>query len=637
MTSIILLAQHVKLLKQSLSRILMHTDGSFEIIVVNDGASDEIAAWLGKADDTKTVATDRLAGVAKGYNLGAAEATGDKLVFMRDHMYVAEGWLDSLNACLDKHSDAAMVGPVCNGISGAQRLGLSCETMQQLNYAAQAMAVTREGKSRLVSRLISGLLLIRRKTFEELGGFDERFELEAYEDDDLCYRALRRGYRLYVAEDCFVRYETPPALFPGEPDWYVHQMKKNKLAAMNKWGEDITEALANWRYRPTVSLCIVARNAGQTLEQCLSLASGIADEVVVVDAGSTDETGQVAEANADKAAKVAAATAATLAQARIAAAGLATRDYILWLEADECIRAADVERFKELVRTLPDDTEYVTMLQELPMDEAYWTSASLPRAALAKRKSRSRLHVGEEAWPAADTKRIESDIVIHRVSARQSRMRDLSLYERKWSSESDMPVEEMLAYADGLTESGLTERALVVYDRVLYRSEADSVQRIRACAGAADCLAELGRLGEAKGRAMQSFAYALPRAELCCRLAYYFTREGNDAEAVQWYSAALGVPRPACSDAWTRPSAWTWLPHLQLSACYIRLGRYDLARLHIEAAGENARTEDEAGTVAAFARHLQAFILFRGGKSDERFEEERFEEEREERYETVAL
>ncbi len=41
---------------------------------------------------------------------------------------------------------------------------------------------------------------------DEVGGFDERYGLGFFDDDDLSVRALRAGYTLLVAQDVFVHH-----------------------------------------------------------------------------------------------------------------------------------------------------------------------------------------------------------------------------------------------------------------------------------------------------------------------------------------------------------------------------------------------------------------------------------------------
>ena len=48
-----------------------------------------------------------------------------------------------------------------------------------------------------VEQPAGAFLMIRKKVWEELGGFDESFHPVWFEDVDFCRRAVDRGYRLY--------------------------------------------------------------------------------------------------------------------------------------------------------------------------------------------------------------------------------------------------------------------------------------------------------------------------------------------------------------------------------------------------------------------------------------------------------
>lgn len=52
-------------------------------------------------------------------------------------------------------------------------------------------------KSAVVEQPAGAFLMFRRKVWEELGGFDERFLPVWFEDVDFCRRAMDRGYRFY--------------------------------------------------------------------------------------------------------------------------------------------------------------------------------------------------------------------------------------------------------------------------------------------------------------------------------------------------------------------------------------------------------------------------------------------------------
>ena len=51
---------------------------------------------------------------------------------------------------------------------------------------------------------------------------------------------------------------------------------------------------------PTISVCMIVKNEGQYLRQCLESVKIFADEIIIVDTGSTDKTKQIAEQYTNK-------------------------------------------------------------------------------------------------------------------------------------------------------------------------------------------------------------------------------------------------------------------------------------------------------------------------------------------------
>lgn len=92
----------------------------------------------------------------------------------------------------------------------------------------------------------------------------------------------------------------------------------------------------------TVSLCMIVKNEGRYLRRCLSSVSDIVDEIVIVDTGSSDDTVQIAkefgavlgyfEWNQN------------FSDARNQALALATKEWILVLDADEYLRLEDRDK-----------------------------------------------------------------------------------------------------------------------------------------------------------------------------------------------------------------------------------------------------------------------------------------------------
>jgi glycosyltransferase involved in cell wall biosynthesis len=584
-TSIILLAQHISMVKQCLASIRRSTPGSYELIVINDGGSEEIAKLLDM--DKKSILTitapERI-GVAAGYNLGAVNAKGDLLVFLRDHMTLSKGWLKSLSSCMERYTDAAIVGPVSNDVSGEQhvQIPVPISSIGQLGAIAQSFVTGNAGQTQKVTRLLSQMLVVRKSIFNQLGGFDERFGLESYEDDDFCYRAMQAGHGLYIAKDCFVRYSKPPDFFPENPNWYGELLHVNKAKAADKWGLDITLALRSWKKPITVSLCMIVKNEEQTLDRCLSSVCNLVNEIIIVDTGSGDKTKQIAQKYTDRIADF--VWVNDFSKARNYAFSLATQEYILWLDSDDVILPADADKFKELLTGLEWNTDSVSMNYNLACDADGNVITSLRRNRLVKRENQFQWvgFVHEYLQVAGNIQYADISITHDRMHGNSDR--NLRIYENHEASGEEFTSRDLFYYANELADHGLWERAIKKYEQFLERPDGWVEDRIRACGRAADCAEELGRISEAKAKALHSFVYALPRAEICCRLGSLHLKEEKYEEAVFWYKLATELKKPTDSFAMLQHSSWTWVPHLQLCVCFDRLGQRELAIQHNELA-----------------------------------------------------
>src|SRR5580692_11225039 len=81
-----------------------------------------------------------------------------------------------------------------------------------------------------------------------------------------------------------------------------------------------------------LSVCLITLNEEENLPRALNSVQGIADEVVVVDCGSTDRTAEIAR---ERGAKVVIRPWTNFAEQKNAAAGAASHEWILSLDADE--------------------------------------------------------------------------------------------------------------------------------------------------------------------------------------------------------------------------------------------------------------------------------------------------------------
>jgi tetratricopeptide (TPR) repeat protein len=101
-----------------------------------------------------------------------------------------------------------------------------------------------------------------------------------------------------------------------------------------------------------ISLCMIVRNEERFLADALTSVAGVADELCIVDTGSTDATVAIAESFGARIAHV--AWCDDFSFVRNAALALATRAWILVLDADERLAPTSCALVREIGATPPD-------------------------------------------------------------------------------------------------------------------------------------------------------------------------------------------------------------------------------------------------------------------------------------------
>ena len=104
-----------------------------------------------------------------------------------------------------------------------------------------------------------------------------------------------------------------------------------------------------------VSCCIIARNEGDRIGDCLRAVSGLVDEVIVVDSGSTDDTVSVAEGLG---ARVIHHDWPGYGPQKRYSEDCATHDWILNLDADEIVTPGLFAEIAALMKTGPKLNAY---------------------------------------------------------------------------------------------------------------------------------------------------------------------------------------------------------------------------------------------------------------------------------------
>jgi GT2 family glycosyltransferase/glycosyltransferase involved in cell wall biosynthesis len=168
----------------------------YEIIVVDDGSSDETKATLSAREDIVYLRNKKNLGFIGSCNAGAARAVKTYLCFLNNDTSVLPGWLSALVDTFEMHENVGLVGSKliypdgrlqeAGGLIWNDGSGWNWGRMEDPNEA-------RFNYARNVDYCSGASIVLPRALFSALGGFDAHYSPAYGEDSDLCFKIRSLG------------------------------------------------------------------------------------------------------------------------------------------------------------------------------------------------------------------------------------------------------------------------------------------------------------------------------------------------------------------------------------------------------------------------------------------------------------
>lgn len=172
-----------------------------EILVIDDGSSDDTAAWMAAIDGLRHHRRAHNGGFIAACNDGLRLARGQYVVLLNNDTVPQPGWLDALLDTFAQVPEAGLVGAQLLYPDGRlqESGGIVFDDGSCWSYGRFESAEDPRYASLRDADYCSGAALaIPRALFEQLGGLDARYAPAYYEDTDLAFKVRAAGRRVLV-------------------------------------------------------------------------------------------------------------------------------------------------------------------------------------------------------------------------------------------------------------------------------------------------------------------------------------------------------------------------------------------------------------------------------------------------------
>ncbi len=239
-------------LERYLPSVVAHTEGDAEVVVADNGSTDDSLQWLRlNYPDVRVIRLDRNYGFAGGYNRALKEVESEYVLLLNSDVEVTAGWWQPLVEVLDTEGDVAAVAPKL--LADMERTkfeyaGAAGGFIDYLGYPfcrGRILSNVEEDRGQYDNRrdifwASGAAMCCRREVFESLGGFDEDF-FAHMEEIDLQWRMQLAGWRI-VVEPKSVVYHLGGGTLPASSR-KIFLNHRNNLAMLFKCASPIQRAV----------------------------------------------------------------------------------------------------------------------------------------------------------------------------------------------------------------------------------------------------------------------------------------------------------------------------------------------------------------------------------------------------------
>ena len=195
------------LLEQYLPSVIDYSKGATVFLADNASTDRSVAFVKANYPEITIIQNNENGGFAKGYNDALKHVDADVYCLLNSDVEVTPHWLDPIQKTFEEHPETAIIQPKILDLlkpNYFEYAGAAGGFIDRLGYPFcrgrifQSLEEDR-GQYNDTSEIFwatGACMFIRKKVYDDLGGFDEDY-FAHQEEVDLCWRAQNEGYKVY--------------------------------------------------------------------------------------------------------------------------------------------------------------------------------------------------------------------------------------------------------------------------------------------------------------------------------------------------------------------------------------------------------------------------------------------------------
>jgi len=204
---------------QTLQSILKQTVSDIDVIVVDDGSTDQTVQIIKSISGVRYYYQDN-AGPAAARNLGVQKAKGDIVFFTDSDCMPQRDWIEKAIV----HFNDPQVVVVAGSYSIANPNNMLAQCIHDEIMFRHHRLMPQNPKS-----FGSYNFGVKKNVFESVGGFDICYRYASGEDNDLSYKILKAGYKIRFEKNALVDHFHTTRIFKYFKEQYRHGFWRAKM------------------------------------------------------------------------------------------------------------------------------------------------------------------------------------------------------------------------------------------------------------------------------------------------------------------------------------------------------------------------------------------------------------------------